>query len=148
MKLVFLVAFFTIIVCASEDALPMADFLDAIPGDEEQALVANDEAVDRWEALPLQVSENDLVRDSESVLREDEVGSASLARQEIHEEQHSEEADEMLKDYENLQEDLTSTTNQVVEEDNVAGILEIYNVDDFDEKFDDEKKGEGEEENV
>ena len=142
---------------ADAAALPMADFLDVIPGDEEQAVPGSndDEAVDRWEAMPLQVSEADLARDSDAILREDEAGSNSLARQELHESseaphessdaphESSEATDEMLKDYEDLQEDLGK--QQVLEEDdikmeqekNVAGILEIYNVDDFDEKYDD-----------
>lgn len=130
-----------------EGALPMADFLDAIPGDEEQVVLGNDEAVDRWEALPLPVSEADLARDSDTILRDDEAGSNSLARQEIQQEQQEqqEEDEEMAKDFENLQAELSK--QQVLEEDdikntekreNVGGMLEIYNVDDFDEKYDDE----------
>ena len=109
----------------------------------------NDEALDRWEAVPLQLTEADLARDSEAILKEDEAGSNSLARQELLEEMNA------MKDYMDLQK-----TNDKNDEDEggvaenkkivegkvekkpegeaVGGLLEIYNVDDFDEKFDDE----------
>ena len=103
----------------------------------------NDEAVDRWEAVPLQLTESELARDSEAVLKEDEAGSGSLTRQELLEEMNA------MKDFMDLQEtageegeEKNSTLDEEAgkkpEEDAVGGLLEIYNVDDFDEKFDDE----------
>lgn len=135
--------------------LPMGDYLDMTPVDEDQAVLGNDEDVGRWEALPLPISEADLAHDSDVVLREEDAGGNSLARQEIHEELLKEDEVDLedIREYENLQVDLSK---QVLEEDDftnhnnnnnnqnerqensVAGILEIYNVDDFDEKYDDQ----------
>jgi hypothetical protein len=156
-------------------SLPMADFLESSNVQEEVILINGDDSAnkdaqennasldfpidedfslpnmndepDRWEAVPLQLTEAELARDSEQVLNQDEAGSGSLARQELLEEMNA------AKDFMDLQPEADETASEEAgekkdekgaegkakaSEEAAGGLLEIYNVDGFDDKVDDE----------
>ena len=124
------------------DGLPVADFLESpiVEDDQLSSLEESEPNFESLESLPLLLSDSDLAKESDAVIQEDELGSSPILK-EIHEQDklpnQSTDLDKSAEDYEAT----VILSNSLNEKSGLnGGTLEIYNVDDFDERFDDESK--------